>query len=229
MNRRVILYECPTDPYVDINRGPTVGMGSYMVCRGSGFILPGNDTDEWDGVYRSSNPQYPPKFRDITDGLSNTALVAEGLLNAMAPISFQTNAAGIAMSNREPRRFAWYTAERFANHEAARFAEHCRQSSNRISVGPPFLAPHPGWNHGNQQDYDHLLPPNSIICTNGPPSAKPFARMDRLSTIPASSLHGDGGNVLFCDGSVHWVSSSIDTEVWRAFGTSDSGDQSAAF
>ena len=40
-----------------------------------------------------------------------------------------------------------------------------------------------------------------------------------------ASRHPGGGNFLFLDGSMHWLQNSIDTAVYRAFGTIDGGEQ----
>jgi prepilin-type processing-associated H-X9-DG protein len=48
--------------------------------------------------------------------------------------------------------------------------------------------------------------------------------------IPASSLHPGGVNILFCDGSVRFVSDSVDRDAWWAMGTrngQENTDQSA--
>jgi prepilin-type processing-associated H-X9-DG protein len=40
----------------------------------------------------------------------------------------------------------------------------------------------------------------------------------------ASSFHAGGVNVVFCDGSVHWVSQSVNPDTWTALG-SRAGDE----
>jgi len=40
----------------------------------------------------------------------------------------------------------------------------------------------------------------------------------------ASSYHGAGVNVLFCDGHVRWVSEGVNVDVWRALGTRNGGE-----
>jgi prepilin-type processing-associated H-X9-DG protein len=40
-----------------------------------------------------------------------------------------------------------------------------------------------------------------------------------ITLVPASSLHDGGVNSLLADGSVHFISDSIDAAVWQALGT----------
>ena len=64
------------------------------------------------------------------------------------------------------------------------------------------------------EDATHLFTPNLRFCTG-----KPF-----FSAKTVGSLHSGGANVSMCDGSVHWVSDSIDREVWHAMGTAARGE-----
>ncbi len=41
---------------------------------------------------------------------------------------------------------------------------------------------------------------------------------------PPSSMHNNGVNVVFCDGSVHFVPDSISLLTWQAMGTRNGGD-----
>ena len=44
------------------------------------------------------------------------------------------------------------------------------------------------------------------------------------AAVTARSFHTGGVNVGLCDGSVHFLSSSIDLEVWRGLGSRDQGE-----
>jgi len=65
--------------------------------------------------------------------------------------------------------------------------------------------------------YTHTVPPNytSYDCTNSSFDSGHHA---------ARSYHSGGVNVVFCDGSVHWVSDSISMTVWRNLGTRAGGE-----
>jgi prepilin-type N-terminal cleavage/methylation domain-containing protein/prepilin-type processing-associated H-X9-DG protein len=62
--------------------------------------------------------------------------------------------------------------------------------------------------------YNHVAPPGDPHCAFFP---------DRAS-MPASSAHQRGVNLLMCDGSVRWVTYTISVSTWRALGTRAGGD-----
>jgi len=71
--------------------------------------------------------------------------------------------------------------------------------------------------------YNHVAPPNwsSIDCGTG--SAIPDTPGEH-AVVTARSLHPGGVNVLYGDGSVQFVSDSIDLTLWRAQGTRNGGE-----
>jgi len=95
-------------------------------------------------------------------------------------------------------------------------------SSGRWLAGTDFSN---GWPFGfySSTMYNHVAPPNwrSIDC--GTRSAIPDAPGEH-AIISARSLHTGGVNASMGDGSVRFVSSSIDLIVWRAQGTRDGGE-----
>ena len=67
--------------------------------------------------------------------------------------------------------------------------------------------------------YQHAGTPNRVSC--GWPAN--FGGNNTMSQA-ASSTHTGGVNLLLCDGSVRFVSDSIDLPTWRALGTRDGGE-----
>ncbi len=63
--------------------------------------------------------------------------------------------------------------------------------------------------------YTHVGLPNSINC--GFPATLTF-------DVNASSYHTSGVNVLLCDGSVKFITNSINLPTWRAIGTRAGGE-----
>ncbi len=130
----------------------------------------------------------------ITDGLSNTAAYSE-ILSYPQP-GFQ-------------RRMYAQKHDKFSTKPAAEQARSCR--SAEVAIGRPMFARGSDWVHGMLQvnQYVHVLPPNERDCLFVPGSA---------------SAHRGGVHTCLCDGSVRFVSSSIDEVVWQAIGTRGSSD-----
>jgi prepilin-type processing-associated H-X9-DG protein len=69
--------------------------------------------------------------------------------------------------------------------------------------------------------YNHVSTPNTLFCAGFPfPGGMENMAMDS----PPSSAHTGGVNVLFCDGSVHFITDSISLISWQALGTRNNGD-----
>ncbi len=150
------------------------------------------------------------KPSEIVDGLSNTAAMSERLVSVP---SF--DAPPESVMEKEPRRYFWFTETRYKlKGQELQAVDQCRQ--HRTTVTPQFAGTYTQLYRDNGINYDHLLTPNEPACYNGPEDfdmgASPFL-------VPPSSLHPNGVNVLFADGSVHFITDGISDEVWRAVGT----------
>ena len=98
---------------------------------------------------------------------------------------------------------AWYTAcQATPTNQAAAMASN---ASPLNSNGGYWFCGTPG-----NAMYNHVMPPNSQICFTGDP---------RVGAFPASSRHPGGVNVLFADGSTHFIKSTINPVTWWAIGT----------
>jgi prepilin-type processing-associated H-X9-DG protein len=77
----------------------------------------------------------------------------------------------------------------------------------------------------NFNAYDHWNTPNKWSCLSadswGGIAGAPGSVTD---AITATSNHPGGVNVLFCDGSVHFIKDSIDVQTWWALGTRNQGE-----
>lgn len=142
----------------------------------------------------------------MTDGLSNTAAASERL-----PIPDEQIIREMIDVTMAP---AWLAVRMFRKTPVSRatpgeFADECQQRAGEI---PPY-DPNPIY-------YNHLLPPNNSNCLNGPTAAHDL----NPPIAPAKSLHPGGVNLLLGDGSVRFVSNSIDRQVWWGVGTRDGGE-----
>jgi prepilin-type processing-associated H-X9-DG protein len=46
--------------------------------------------------------------------------------------------------------------------------------------------------------------------------------------VAARSMHTNGVNALFCDGSVHYIPNGINAQIWQALGTTTGGETIAS-
>jgi prepilin-type N-terminal cleavage/methylation domain-containing protein/prepilin-type processing-associated H-X9-DG protein len=199
------IYVCPSDPLSE----PALTSVSYIINGGS-------DIGAESGIWTWKSFTNRRKWRDVTDGLSNTALFSERLslsLEYRGDDSSQLAPAHVA--RRDPLRYVWRTDLEFPPGEERGLVAWCLNESNRAGAELSWAR------FGDRRIsegsfYNHLLPPNQWYFGNGIDVAK--------GPIPASSLHAGGVNVLMADGAVRFVSSNVDLDVWWAVGTRASGD-----
>jgi len=152
--------------------------------------------------------------RDVTDGLSNTALYAEvargdPAYNRPGNVNFASHKASAFRTNVPWRSVYSGTGVR----DLIRACENVPATA--------MWRNHAGWEwflgHKYASMYDHALTPNKKHCTfsNGWLGAG-------LTT--ATSYHPGGVNVALCDGSVRFISDDIDRYVWEALGTRQGGE-----
>jgi prepilin-type processing-associated H-X9-DG protein len=75
--------------------------------------------------------------------------------------------------------------------------------------------------------YNHVGGPNSLTCASmdgGMQMGDPMSMVNMSVQIPPSSEHPGGVNLLFGDGSVHFMKSSVALGVWRALSTRNGGE-----
>jgi prepilin-type N-terminal cleavage/methylation domain-containing protein/prepilin-type processing-associated H-X9-DG protein len=143
------------------------------------------------------------KMSDITDGSSNTAFFSEKIRGHGIP-NFKTDM--LIMPNQTTLNSAYQT---------------CLSLS---PSSPPFTSVSGiCWTMGDMccTTYNHVSTPNTTTC-GGIPFPGTMANMAMV--VPPSSLHPGGVNLLFGDGSVRFVKSSVDLVTWRALGTRKGGE-----
>lgn len=136
----------------------------------------------------------PFKMNDITDGLSNTAAFSERLL-ADGNNGVVDRRADVFLAFGDP-----------ATPDEAITMCDALNISNLMHQFPIFMgAP---WMNG-QHTYLHVDTPNRRSCGFFPTKA----------SMPATSNHNAGVNMSLCDGSVRYVTDSVDLRVWRGLGS----------
>ncbi len=201
-------YLCPSD--VRDHVLPDQAPSNYASCTGDGlpggFGLPaayGNP----DGIlYLNSKTT----FANITDGTSNTALFGESIIGNNSNIPPPAN----APNPQEVEVQIPSGINTFAD------------TFTYIPIDPAQCASsscyrwdrQTNWIEGDYRHtlYDHSYPPNSSTydCLRGPLHGWRTAR----------SRHPGGVNILFADGSVHFIKNSINVVTWRNLGTCAGGE-----
>jgi prepilin-type N-terminal cleavage/methylation domain-containing protein/prepilin-type processing-associated H-X9-DG protein len=169
---------------------------------------------------RSGNPQ-PGKgscvgFRDIIDGLSQTAMMSEKVMG------FGNSSSNVDVLNPNGNLYqvAGNTGGANADISPGRTAsggpgyyQRCKSVNvltNPLVNDTPFCA---RWWDGYppQSRYTHVMPPNSPSCAFGGGATG--------GAYTAASRHPGGANVLFADGSVKFIKSTVSPPTWWALGS----------
>lgn len=142
------------------------------------------------------------RFRDILDGMSNTAAFSEK--------NKGDGSAGVSTPESDTYLPGTYPATpdlAVADCRAVNTSDLTKQGYS--NVGAPWLQPY----HSSTMYY-HTAPPNDRSCMY--PSG-------RIMTT-ANSRHPGGVHIVLCDGSVRFVSDGIELATWRALGSRASSD-----
>lgn len=226
----VSTYLCPTDPggATHLTLQAETAAGSYAANvgwprgstgpRGKGPILRQN------GVFGLLNPGSPDpwqkprvKFRDIRDGLSNTAAVSERVISNL--FTFDGTFGGRFIAESVPVSMQSFCAGGGGTRSLGQWANFCRS----VSVADaPYSQSHghawiSGWTFA-ANTYMHVMSINERSChVYG-------GEDDGMNLVTASSHHAGGTHVLMADGSVNFRSVHIDQELWWALGSADGGE-----
>ena len=200
------VFLCPSDR--ERGESSTFGYSNYRYNSGSW-----NQINGWDGVFgmRSSDEGAPATIAgevlltDIADGTSNTVAVAEG---CNYPSSGNNDMLG------DVYEAGTISETTIAGARARLLAMNWKTAS---LAGGSWRGRGYPWGEGTMWRgmYNQILPPNK-------PSWRPGA-YGRFAAA-ASSRHTGGVNAVMADGSVRFVTDSIDPETWTAAGTRAGGE-----
>ena len=199
-NTEVVAFRCPSDPTkLPASIG---GRNNYYWNAGNGVVMYSS------GATGQPAPNgiifHTKKFRfnDITDGLSNTAAMAEKITGD------GSNGISTARTDTfQPGTYPNNATEATTQCNAVDVTDLSKQGYS--NVGGPWLQQY----HSTNQ-YNHVLGPNGRSCMYPP---------GRIATT-ANSQHVGGVQVLLCDGSVRFVSENVDIINWRNLGSIDGGE-----
>jgi prepilin-type N-terminal cleavage/methylation domain-containing protein/prepilin-type processing-associated H-X9-DG protein len=203
---------CPSD-----SDRLTNGYGHQNYAGNSGnspeSLWDNNRLGAFNGCFASVNNCSPIGFRDITDGLSNTALYSEkvkGIGTAFNGYDVQIPTSAImavpmtAGTDTVPQPYYLLC-----------IAQNPYVVNGNFSTGGAISQGEFWWDaHYETGIYNHVMPPNLWGCDDAN-----NVWVNDAGAAPASSRHPGGVNVLLCDGSVKFIKTTISTTIWWALGT----------
>jgi prepilin-type N-terminal cleavage/methylation domain-containing protein/prepilin-type processing-associated H-X9-DG protein len=222
--RKLTIFVCPSDGERN-KRGPDMGDNSYCANYGHPQII-ANRVTGFASVAFIPPPSAPAGFfrdqsavvrnKSFVDGASKTAAFSERLMNP-----------GSVSPRIDPRRL-YFELNRPAspsNWQLPTLADVCNSSSTTIDYSDRLGG---SWLSGDARFgnmFTVLMTPNSKSCSDvsGPSGFNLYFASGDTGVTPSSN-HGGGVNVCMADGSVQFVSDSIDRNAWWAMGTRDGGE-----
>lgn len=181
-------YLCPSDPGYSVSDSRS---NSYVFCVGDNAS--GINGSNVRGMFGRRSKV---KFRDVTDGLSNTIAMGEHV---------RANAGVSTTGNRNRIR------QSIVNEVTPLTPSNCKATvvNGQFSAGLPVKARHGGSLWDGQAErcaFGTILAPNNPSCSNGNnPNAD-----NGTAILTASSEHKGGAQFLMGDGSVRFISENID-------------------
>ncbi len=221
---------CPSDPgYTNATRTNSyaLGLGDMVESLMTGV------SSQARGIFSPRGSRMTYKFRDITDGTSNTIAISERLCQQNTPQ--RATDPVVVGANQVDKLLATHTrVSGLINTPSLCFAA---ASGNYFVNGAEVQARFGiAWQDANPMyiGFNNVLPPNSVSCADGGING------DSVHLVmPPASRHTGGVNAVFADGSVHFISNSIDSGnlnarqtisgpslygVWGAIGSKSGGE-----
>ncbi|MCC9654536.1 DUF1559 family PulG-like putative transporter [Rhodopirellula halodulae] len=188
---KVPTFLCPSD----VNDRVSEDWGATNYHANNGTAQDGGIYVDCDGLFYIDSRK---RFRDILDGTSHTAAFCETLIGSGLPDSTRGEANQTAESVNAS---VWNAA-----------SPTIEDSWCLNDASPVIFKRGEKWADGSVNDsgYHHFRAPNSIVndC---------YSRYAAIKS--GRSRHTGGVTVLLADGSVHFVTESIDANVWRLVGS----------
>jgi prepilin-type N-terminal cleavage/methylation domain-containing protein len=212
----VPMFLCPSD--FGTVQGSSYAPTNYVVCTGSGSNATARYIRRGDGVMMDVKLGGIVRFRDVTDGLSNTVAISEQTLGN--GVSAGGNGTGSIPASTPPvdpsRQVLNLTA---AQNDAITGTDPSPANCVVGASGSWSGIRGAKWMNGHFGDtlYNHGLTPNSKFfdCGNNSHNA---------GLTAARSRHVGGVHVLRCDGGTQFVSDNIDASIWQALATKQGGE-----
>ncbi len=200
---RVTTFLCPSD------RGSLTASGTNYRCNVG--LGPANDTT---AEFRDSDNG--PFIQCAWNGLARPATVVDGLSHTVA-VSERLVGSG-QVGYPQPSRDVWPMTPGPVS--ADQNLQACLTAA-RPNVSPTFVLTGKWWFWDGREwtEYTHAQAPNGRV-----PDCLQPAMLGCFGMITARSWHHGGVHALMADGSVRFVSETIQLSVWRALGTRNGGE-----
>jgi prepilin-type N-terminal cleavage/methylation domain-containing protein/prepilin-type processing-associated H-X9-DG protein len=210
VSQEIAFFYCPSDrqeKVVPPGAETDWAASNYMACWGRSAPTARGTTifDDADGLFNSRSAV---RFADVTDGTSNTAAFSESLLP-------DPNMSGNVVLTEKNKDLVIVGAR--SGGDPTLTVQWCTRFGQPVASQPRRTT---RWVDGFilYTAYYHWWGPNSWI-----PDCAKWAPLRSLWQM-ARSRHPGGVNVCFADGSVHFVSETVDVELWRALGSRNGGE-----
>ncbi|MEP3479043.1 MAG: DUF1559 domain-containing protein [Fuerstiella sp.] len=208
------LFLCPSEPeppiFVNDNTGEGQFAGtSYVVCTGDGTDTNYDTRARTNGMFWQGSAA---RFRDMTDGASNTLVLSESLMgNKMDGAGFVTN------PERQMARYRGgglgLAGEGFDSPPGQNpdIAAAAIESGNFDGRGRGSWI----WGREHLTTFNTYMAPNSVL---------PDVHRNGFGWFAARSMHVGIVQVALGDGSVRTVSENVDVGTWRSLGSKSGGE-----
>ncbi len=219
---------CPSDPYIGNNSQWMVGYPQPVLkYDASTNYVPNIGLNRYYNNWRFNGPAYVPgwdgsvsptiNMASFTDGTSTTASYSEWVKGPASGSPFIPNFLSIVFTA------SGQTQQNYSNGGPGPMqpyadylqAQQCQNSGIYWNWGWKGE----WWIYGGSNVYSHTQPPNRRACVYGGVPSRGDSTL-----IGPSSLHPGGVNVLFNDGSVRFIKSSVNYINWYAIGTYAGGE-----
>jgi len=169
---------------------------------------PGYIASNWDGAMKRN-----VNLATFSDGTSNTAIFSEWVKGpATGPQGAKDGLGVVYQSGQQSNAFP----------TDAQFAQACQTiRPSGLNGNQNWTWKGEWWAFGPTMIYSHTIPPNRVACDYADVAEDGRATM---TLVNASSLHPGGVNVLFGDGSVKFVKSTVGLQAWYAISTPNGGE-----
>jgi prepilin-type N-terminal cleavage/methylation domain-containing protein/prepilin-type processing-associated H-X9-DG protein len=208
--QRIPIFLCPSDSNDQLSTGPPAAYPTTYAASQGDWLVENYNTGQWgNGAFPGVN--YPSRgnlrLTDITDGTSTTV----GFSEVKAVSSYLINPGNLPAGTPPPATPAELLAE-----------------GGMLVIGRG----HTAWAEAATfyTMLTFVFPPNTVVSYTNPADGQIYdldwvgSTTISYAAITARSYHSGGVNTLFMDGSVRFITNSIEQMTWRAMGTRNGGE-----